>query len=72
MEVSIFWVIVGVCVWPELLLCVILWKLGHPYLGLFALICASTTSVKTVVKDRIVYRDIAQRNVVNRDIPEWP
>lgn len=53
MDVSIFWVIVGVLVWPELLLCVILWKLGHPWLGVFALIFASTTSVKTIVRDRV-------------------
>lgn len=70
--VSTFWVIVGVFVWPELLLCVILWKLGHPYLGVFALVCASTTSVKTVVKERVVYRNTSRRNVVNHDIPEWP
>jgi hypothetical protein len=55
--VSVFWVIVGILVWPELTLCVILWKLDHPYLGVFALIFASTTSVKTVVKERILYRD---------------
>lgn len=54
--VSIFWVIVGVLVWPELLLCIILWKLGHPYLGVFALLFASTTSVKTVVREKIVRR----------------
>jgi hypothetical protein len=55
--VSVFWVIVGILVWPELTLCVILWKLGHPYLGVFALLCASTTSIKEVVKTKIVYKD---------------
>ncbi len=55
-SISVLWVIVGVLVWPELLLCVILWKLGHPYLGVFALLCASTTSVKTVVREKIVER----------------
>lgn len=54
--VSVFWVIVGVLVWPELLLCIILWKLGHPYLGVFAIFFASTTSVKTVVREKIVRR----------------
>lgn len=54
--ISIFWVIVGVLVWPELLLCIILWQLGHPYLGVFALLFASTTSVKTVIREKIVRR----------------
>ena len=54
--VNIFWVIVGVFVWPEALLGYILWQLGYPWLGLFAFICASTSSVKTIVKEKIVYR----------------
>jgi hypothetical protein len=54
--VSVFWVIVGILVWPEATLCILLWKLGHPYLGVFALLFASTTSVKTVVREKIVRR----------------
>ncbi len=54
--VTLVWAIIGILVWPELLLCVILWKLGHPYLGVFALLCASTTSVKTVIREKIVER----------------
>lgn len=54
--ISVFWVIVGILVWPELTLSIILWKLGHPYLGVFALLFASTTSVKTVVREKIVRR----------------
>ncbi len=52
--VNVLWVIVGILVWPELTLCVILWMLGHPVLGVFALLFASTTSVKTVVVKRII------------------
>lgn len=55
--VSVFWVVVGILVWPELTLCIILWMLGHPYLGVFALIFASATSVKTVVKEKLIYRN---------------
>ncbi len=54
--VNVFWVLLGIFVWPELTLCVILWMLGHPYLGVFALLFASTTSVKTVVRTKIVER----------------
>ncbi|MFZ2048764.1 MAG: hypothetical protein WAV25_00455 [Minisyncoccia bacterium] len=54
--ISIFWVIIGVLLWPELTLCIILWKLGHPYLGVYALIFAETTktSVKTIIKERVI------------------
>ena len=55
--VSVILVIIGVLVWPEALLGYILWKLGHPWLGVFAVLCASTTSVKTVIKERVVYRN---------------
>jgi len=56
MEISVFWVIVGILVWPELTLGIILWKLGHPYLAVFAVLFASTTSVKTIIKERIVHQ----------------
>lgn len=52
--VNVFWVIVGILVWPEMTLCVILWMLGHEVLGVFALLFASTTSVKEVVKTKII------------------
>jgi hypothetical protein len=54
--VNAFWVVVGVLLWPEMTLCVILWMLGHPFLGIFALLFAETTktNVKTVVRDRLV------------------
>lgn len=54
--VSVFWVVVGVLIWPELTLCVILWKLGHPYLGVFALLFGETTKtkVKTIIKERVI------------------
>lgn len=55
--VNVFWTALGLLVWPELTLGWILWKLGHPWLGLFALIFASTTSVKEVVKRKVVTRD---------------
>ena len=54
MEISVFWVFIGILVWPELTLCLILWGLGHPILGLIALFWASTTSVKTIIRERII------------------
>ena len=47
-----FWVLIGILFWPELTLCIILWMLGHPILGIIALLLGSTTSVKEVVKER--------------------
>lgn len=49
--INVFWVIVGVLLWPEMTLCVILWMLGHPWLGVFALFFADT--VKEVVKKSV-------------------
>lgn len=60
--VSIVLVILGILVWPELTLCVILWKLGHPWLGVFALLFGSTTSVKTVIKEKLVYSNRQQES----------
>lgn len=54
MEISVFWTLIGIFVWPELTLCIILWMLGHPVLGIIALVCASTTSVKTIVREKII------------------
>lgn len=56
MEISVFLTFIGIMVWPELTLCIILWKLGHPVLGVFALVSASTTSVKTIHRTRKVHR----------------
>jgi len=54
MEISVFWTFLGILVWPELTLCIILWKLGHPILGIMALLLASTISVKTVIREIII------------------
>jgi len=52
--VNVFWTFIGILVWPELTLCIILWMLGHPLLGLMALLFGSTTNIKEVVKKQIV------------------
>ena len=44
----------GILIWPELTLCIILWQLGHPILGIIALIFASATSVKTIIREKII------------------
>jgi hypothetical protein len=54
MEIDVVLVIIGIIVWPELTLAVILWNLGHPALGVFALLFASTTSVKTIIREKII------------------
>ena len=54
--VNVVLVVIGILVWPELTLCVILWMLGHPILGVFALIFGSTTSVKEITKTHIIFR----------------
>ena len=54
MEISVFWTFIGILVWPELTLCIILWSLGHPILGICALLLASTTSVKTIIREKII------------------
>jgi len=38
MEINVFWTFIGVLVFPELTFCIILWMLGHPVLGIIALI----------------------------------
>lgn len=48
--VDVFWTILGLIVWPGLTFCVILWKLGHPLLGLLALIVGTRTQVETIRK----------------------
>lgn len=62
MEISVFWVFIGILVWPELTLCIILWMLGHPILGIIALLFASTTSVKTIIREKII--DSASGHVI--------
>ena len=54
MEISVFWIFIGIILWPELTLCIILWMLGYPILGIIALIFASTTSVKTIIREKII------------------
>lgn len=47
--------LIGICVWPGLTLCVILWKLGHPVLGIIALLVVeSGTSVKEKIRERVI------------------
>ncbi len=55
--VNVFWTFFGILVWPELTLCVILWKLNHVYLAICALLLASTTTVKKIVKKKIVTKE---------------
>ncbi|OGF15821.1 hypothetical protein A3G56_02595 [Candidatus Falkowbacteria bacterium RIFCSPLOWO2_12_FULL_45_10] len=54
MEINVFLTFIGILVWPELTLCIILWSLGHPILGILALLLASTTSVKTIIREKII------------------
>ena len=44
MEINIFWTLLGIIIWPGLTLCIILWKLGHPLLGILALLLTPTKS----------------------------
>lgn len=67
--IDVFWCFIGLCVWPEMTLCVILWTLGHPLLGLFALFFCSTTSVKQVIREKIVDHHTGQV-VAERTIEE--
>jgi hypothetical protein len=54
MEIDIFWTLLGIVVWPGLTLCIILWKLGHPFLGILALILTPTKSnAKTKIREKI-------------------
>ena len=38
MEVNVLLTFIGILVWPELTFCIILWLLGHPILGIIALL----------------------------------
>ena len=62
MDISVFWVFIGILVWPELTLRIMLWMLGHPILGIIALLFSSTTSVKTIIREKII--DSRTGNVV--------
>jgi hypothetical protein len=56
--IDVVWCFVGILVWPGLTLCIILWSLGHPILGIIALISVeSTTKVRTILKERVVSTD---------------
>ncbi|MFC1563328.1 hypothetical protein ACFL6G_00265 [candidate division KSB1 bacterium] len=52
--INVWWTLAGIFIWPELTLAIILWILGHPLLALIALIFASTTNVKTVIREKII------------------
>ena len=53
--VNVFWCFIGILVWPGLTLCIILWSLGHPILGIIALLSVeSTTKIRKVVKKQFI------------------
>lgn len=58
--VNVVLTVIGLLVWPELTLCIILWSLGHPILGVLALF-TSFGSTKTIVQERIVCRSYGGR-----------
>jgi hypothetical protein len=43
----------GILFWPQLTLCIILWSLGHPVLGVIALL-SSWGSVTKIIKERYI------------------
>lgn len=51
--VNEFLCFIGILVWPGLTLCIILWQLGHPFLGIMALLCVNSTTRK-FVKEKII------------------
>lgn len=53
--INVFWCFIGILVWPGLTLCIILWLLGHPILGIIALLLVeSTTTIRKVVKEKFI------------------
>jgi len=54
MEINVALTLLGILFWPELTLCIILWMLGHPVLGVVALVFDSTTSAKTIIREKII------------------
>lgn len=58
--ISVFWTFLGLIIFPELVLCVILWMLGHEILAIMALLCVfgtSNTITKTVIKEKFIDND---------------
>lgn len=53
--INTFFCFIGIVVWPELTFCVVLWQLGHPFIGIMAFL-TTFGSVRTVTTERIVYR----------------
>ncbi|MEK7093862.1 MAG: hypothetical protein AAB903_00805 [Patescibacteria group bacterium] len=51
--VNVFWCFIGILVWPGLTLCIILWSLGYPILGIMALLSVKSKTRK-YVKEKIV------------------
>ncbi|HXF44367.1 MAG TPA: hypothetical protein VNK70_02815 [Candidatus Paceibacterota bacterium] len=51
--VNVFWCFMGILVWPGLTFCVILWSLGHPFLGIMALLCTHSTTRK-YIKEKVI------------------
>ena len=51
MEVNVLLTFIGILVWPELTFCIILWMLGHPILGIIALL-TTLGSTKTIIKEK--------------------
>jgi hypothetical protein len=53
--VNVLLCFIGILVWPGLTLCIILWKLGHPILGIIALLSIeSTPKVRKIIVERII------------------
>lgn len=51
--INVFYCFIGIMVSPSLTLCVILWSLGHPILGVMALLTANKVT-RDYVKMKIV------------------
>jgi hypothetical protein len=51
--INVFWTFIGLLIWPELTLCIILWSLGHPILGIIALF-TTFGSATTVIKEKYI------------------
>ena len=59
--INVFWCFIGILVWPGLTLCIILWSLGHPILGIIALLSVeSTTKIRKVVKKQVIDSNTGQ------------
>lgn len=61
---------IGILVWPGLTLCIILWSLGHPVLGILALLSIETTNeTRKFIKEKIIDSNTG-KVIKERDIEE--